>query len=309
MKKFFYIATLLLAGTFSAALAIDGIYFDRSLDELKTEYTNADSKFISVAGMSVHYRDQGQGPNLILLHGVNASLHTWESWVEVLSQNFRVISLDLPGFGLTGPDPLQRYRWKESAEFVNEFATGLGIDKYHLAGNSRGGAIALHVALLYPEKVNKLILIDAAGIPWEEPLPLALQLQGFPVIKQAATLITPKWFVNQSVASVYGDPNKIKSSTYTRYHDLLIRAGNREASSAVMEQTFDQELLYTQLPEIKHPTLIQWGEDDQWIRLKYGKRFHQLLPDSKLIVYPGVGHIPMEEIPQRSALDAKEFLL
>ena len=309
MTRKILLAGLILLLLIAIPLSIDGIYLDRHPDDLKSKYTSSESKFINVNGMNVHYRDQGQGPTLLLLHGVNASLHTWEGWVESLSSDFRVISLDLPGHGLTGPDPNEQYSWQQTAAFVVAFANQLKLDKFHLAGNSRGGAVAWQLALFYPHRVNKMILLDAAGIPWEDPLPLPLKMQLMPVSKHISTVLTPKWLVRQSVDSVYGDPDKITPEIYDRYHSLLLRKGNRRASSQVLAQTFDQEWFHSRLPEIQHPTLILWGTEDQWIQLKYGQRMHKLLPNSKMITYAGVGHIPMEEIPQQTALDAKRFLL
>ena len=307
-KRLGLLILLLLVGSIASALAYDGVYFDHDPEELKQRYANDESEFIEVNGVTIHFRDQGAGPTLLLLHGVNASLHTWDGWAQALADDFRVISLDLPGHGLTGPDPQRRYTWQETADLVVAFADLLELDQFHLAGNSRGGAIAWHLALDYPDRVHKLILLDSAGLPFEDPVPLALQLQMMPVAKDIASIVTPKWLVRDSVDSVYGNPTGIESSIYQRYHDLLLNQGNRRAASEIMQQTFEQDFRHERLSEINHPTLILWGENDQWIRLKYGERMHALMPNSTFKIYQGIGHVPMEEIPQQTAQDVLQFL-
>ncbi|MEO1712773.1 MAG: alpha/beta hydrolase, partial [Bacteroidota bacterium] len=150
---------------------------DRSLDELIPEYTYPDSKFVDIQGLKTHYRITGEGPNLLLLHGTASSLHTWEVWTERLKDDFRVISLDLPAFGLTGPNTDGIYDYAFYANFLEEFVQSQHLDSFYLAGNSLGGAIALQYTSQFPSKVRKLILLDPAGYPKEDrPDPLAFRL-------------------------------------------------------------------------------------------------------------------------------------
>ena len=127
---------------------------DISVLELKKTYANQYSKFIEINGMNVHYRDEGEGQAIVLLHGTGASLHTWDKWTEELKNNFRVIRLDLPAYGLTGPHPENKYSLPDYSSFLNSFVESIGVDNFILSGNSLGGAIAWYYASEYKNKVK-----------------------------------------------------------------------------------------------------------------------------------------------------------
>jgi pimeloyl-ACP methyl ester carboxylesterase len=276
--------------------------------ELAQQYAQPPSRFLDLEGLRVHYRDEGQGPVLVLLHGSNASLFTWEGWVRELSGRFRVITLDLPGHGLTGPDPKGRYTDTGMAEFLEAFRTQLGLEHFHLAGNSMGGAVAWHYALLHPARVDRLILVDAAGYPRNEPPPLVFRAMAAPVVGELLSLVTPRWVVERNVRAVYADPSRVTEPLVTRYHALLLREGNRTATRERIRLGRDDGM-WKRLGELRAPTLILWGAKDTWILSTYGQRFDQDIPDSQLIIYPDLGHVPMEEDPTRTAADVKRFLV
>ena len=291
-------AGLLLAITASQFRA------DIAVTELSAKYTNAASRFLTLQGMRVHYRDEGAGPTLVLLHGTASSLHTWEGWTQELQSNFRVVRLDLPGFGLTGPNATHDYSIPQYVSFLNAFADSLGLTNFHLAGNSLGGEIAWHFALAHPERVQSLVLIDAVGYPMTRK-PFAFKLARNPLTKFFTRWITPRSLVEQSVLDVYGDDDKVTDELVQRYFDLTCRAGNRAVFVARANMEFGLE--YDRIKQITAPTLIQWGEQDMWVPVADAHRFDADIADSKLIIYEGIGHIPMEEIPERTARDAKIF--
>lgn len=291
-------------------------FIDLSPAELSDRYANSSSKFIKLDGLqqgiTLHYRDEGisveedpDAPVLFLLHGIMASLHTWDGWVEELQNDFRIIRVDIPGFGLTGPYPDDVYNIERSTDMVNQLSDKLGIKSFSIAGNSMGGYISWNVALRYPEKVERLVLLDAAGYSFKKPLLLGL-IQ-MPVIKDSLSFITPKFIVTQTLNEVYGDASKVSDELIERYHQLMLREGNRTAVVSVLASmgNIDNSAIKT----LKVPTLIQWGEADLWIPLAHANNFKTEIEGSKLIVYPGVGHVPMEEIPQKTAQDARRFLL
>ena len=291
-------------------------FIDLSPAELNSRYANSSSKFIKLEGLqqgiTLHYRDEGisveedpDAPVLFLLHGIMASLHTWDGWVKTLKDDFRIIRVDIPGFGLTGPYPDDVYNIDRSTDMVNQLSDKLGIKSFSIAGNSMGGYISWNVALRYPEKVERLVLLDAAGYTFKKPMLLGL-IQ-MPVIKDSLSFITPKFIVTQTLNEVYGDASKISDELIERYHQLMLREGNRTAVVSVLASmgNIDNSAIKT----LKVPTLIQWGEADAWIPLAHAKNFKAEIEGSKLITYPGVGHVPMEEIPQKTAQDARRFLL
>ena len=287
------------------------INLDKPVKTLMPTYTNQASQFIDIDGMSVHYRIEGlqdaTAPTLLLLHGSNASLHTWEGWVAELGDQYRLVSIDLPGHGLTGPHPKKLYSWKDTAVFLKKFVTKLELNAFVLAGNSRGGAISWNYTILYPNDVSHLILIDSAGIPSDEEMPFMLKLQTLPVISTLSNYVTPLWVVAGTVDQVYGDQNRVTEEKVQLYIDMTLREGNRAANSYRLSQPWDLSLL-PKLSEITAPTLILWGEKDTWILPKFASIFKEKIPHASLIMYPDLGHVPMEEAPKRTADDVLAFI-
>lgn len=284
------------------------VRFGIPVSQLKKQYANDGSKFIQVMGMNVHYRDQGEGPVVVLVHGTSSSLHTWNVWTDSLKQDFRVIRMDLPGFGLTGPNPSGDYSMASYDHFLHAFLDSLGVGKISLAGNSLGGNIAWSYALEYPDQVEKLILIDASGYPRMSRLPFVFRLAKIPVLSKIITLVTPKFLVRKSLEEVYYDDSKITNSLVTRYYRLSLRKGNREALVQRLQQSAQDSSLYKRIPELKMPVLIMWGRQDQWLSLQKAYRFQDDIPQAQLVVFDKAGHVPMEEIPDRSVQVFEHFL-
>lgn len=298
------VAAIVLGALFLAAYRAD-----IPLSDLKIKYGNAASQYINVLGMPVHYRDEGSGPVLLLLHGTGASLHTWDGWIETLRHDFRIVRLDLPGFGLTGPNPTGDYRIGSYVNFVNEFATALNLGQFHVAGNSLGGRIAWNYALTHPDRVAKLILIDSAGYPRPEAVndSLIFRVARIPIVNWLFTVMTPRSLTENSLREVYGDPDKVTDELVDRYFELALRPGNRQA---FVERVLDaRDDLDGDHRKISQPTLIMWGMEDRWIPIADGRGFADDIAGSRLISFPGVGHIPMEELPGQSARTALTFLV
>ena len=268
-------------------------------------YTNKESKFIAIQGMNVHYRDEGTGHPLVLIHGTFSSLHTWNGWTTALKDRFRVIRMDIPAFGLTGPNANHDYSMNGYCAFLKEFLNALGVDSCYLAGNSLGGEIVWNFALRYPAIVKKAILIDAAGYS-KHKTPFVIKLARSP-LSSIFRNITPRFIVANSVYEVYGDDSKVSDLIIDRYYAMALREGNREA---VVERLKNVRVPnHDKLSTITIPVLVMWGEEDIWLSTEFARQFHKDLPNSELIIYPGAGHIPMEEIPELTARDARRFLL
>ncbi len=286
-------------------------FVDLDLETAKSRYANEESEFIQLEGLqqgiNLHYRDEGDAekPVLILLHGIMASLHTWDGWVDTLKNDFRIIRLDIPGFGLTGPYADGIYNIERSVDMIEQLTNKLDIESFFLAGNSMGGYISWNYAAAHPDKVKRLVLLDAAGYPFKPPM--MLELLRTPILKDSMAYMTPRFIVTQTLNEVYGDATKVNDVIVDRYHQLMLREGNRTAVVDVFASIAHVENDKVKL--LKLPTLIQWGEADEWIPLANASKFATDIEDAKTIIYPGVGHIPMEEIPQQSANDAKDFLL
>ena len=296
-----------------AGCIIMGYQSDIPLDTLKAEYAPSPSTFIEIEGLQVHYRDEGTAEKdsipLVLIHGTGASLHTWDKWVDTLKNDFRLIRLDLPAYGLTGPNASNEYPMDYYVSFLNLFLQKLGIQKCYIAGNSLGGALAWQYTLKYPRSVNKLILIDAAGYPMKsKSVPIAFRIARVPVLKSVLKFITPRFMAESSVKNVYVDDSKVTPELVDRYWELTLREGNRAAFVARLNQNTTMDDHWKNMHTIAIPVLIEWGKYDELIPVEIAQRFHRDLPNDTLIVYSNAGHVPMEEIPEQTAQDARVFL-
>jgi pimeloyl-ACP methyl ester carboxylesterase len=285
---------------------------DRSVAELSARWAQPPSQFIDVDGLSVHFRDQGPRDDLdpiVLLHGTSSSLHTWEGWVAELAKKHRVITLDLPGFALTGPFPDGDYHTEHYVQFMHDLLDQLGIARCVLGGNSFGGQIAWTTALSLPKRVDKLILVDAAGYPRASTsVPIGFRLAQMPVVSQLMRVTLPRALVVSSVRNVYGDPSKVTPLLVDRYYELTLRAGNRAALSARLRQSAASAAWVARIPELRLPTLILWGERDRLIPPQLAQRFHREISSSELVTFDDLGHVPQEEDPARTVAAAEAFL-
>ncbi|GAB3332107.1 alpha/beta hydrolase [Marivirga atlantica] len=284
---------------------------DIPLEELKAKYANEHSQFMPLNGMEVHYRDEGNKQDslpIILIHGTGASLHTFNDWAASLKENHRVIRMDLPAYGLTGPFPDGNYNIEHYVDFLNGFLNQLRIDQCIIAGNSLGGQIAWRYTAAYPDKVNKLILIDAAGYTIRsKSVPPAFKAARIPVIKNLFTYITPRSVAKASVENVYYDQSKVTEELVDRYFELTLRDGNRQAFVDRFSASYDTTAVDF-IKAIQQPTLVMWGKQDDLIPVYMAEQFHQDLPNDTLVILDKAGHVPMEEIPERSLEVVREFL-
>ena len=288
---------------------------DKSVKELE-QWQLANSEFIDIDGMQVHIVRSTKCANtdtaetIVLLHGTSASLHTWQGWTEALSAEYCVVSMDLPGFGLTGPfvNKTTEYTSANYASFVIEVLDKLNLDKVILAGNSLGGKIAWRMAALYPERVSKLILVNAVGYPaTPKSIPIGFRLASYPALKPILRNILPRNVVKKSIKSVYADDSQVDEMLVDRYYDLSLRAGNRSALSDRLRE-FDNVEDQAQIKQLALPTLIMWGAKDDLIPVENAELFHQDIPNSQLQIFDNLGHVPHEEDPVTSVAVVKAFL-
>ena len=278
------------------------------LKELIEKYTLQDSKFMDLYGIKIHYTDQGNGDVILLLHGVLSSLHTFNNWANKLSESHRVIRVDLPGFGLTGPWTDNEYSINRYTEFVKEFMDKLGINKFHIAGSSLGGWIAWEFAVAMEHRIDKMILINSAGYLNQGKYPWPFIIAKTPVLNQIFNFqLVPKFVARKILKEVIYDSRIISDELVNRYYDLSQRKGNMRAFKTIANLPFKQNT--DALKKISTPTLLLWGDNDAWISSKDVDSFKNDLQNAKAIIYKEVGHIPMEEIPEKSCKDALDFLL
>ena len=293
---------------------------DRPVETLVARWAPPPSEFIDLNGQLVHYRDVGPRADpapIVLLHGTSASLHTWEGWSKALRGQRRVISLDLPGFGLTGPfagdyptrwagQPL--YTADHYARFVLDLLDRLAVQRFVVAGNSLGGEVAWHIAAAAPQRVTQLVLVDAAGYRFTpEDVPLGWRIARLPVLGRVTEHFLPRPFVLQGLRAVYGNPAKIDEALIDRYYELTLRAGNRAALVQRL-QAWSPDEGVERVSGVVAPTLILWGGRDRLIPPALAKRFAADIPGSQLVVFDDLGHVPHEEDPLRTVAAVKAFL-
>ncbi|MES2713769.1 MAG: alpha/beta fold hydrolase [Pseudomonadota bacterium] len=293
-----------------AALIGLGIWLydpDKPRAALEAAYAPAPSQFIEVAGLRMHLRDTGprEAPPLLLLHGFGASLHSWEEWARMLEGRFRVIRIDLPGFGLTGPDTSGDYTDARSVTVLAALLDRLGVAQATVIGNSMGGRIAWRFAVAEPTRVARLVLIApdgfaSMGITYDRPVSVPLFVRILPY-----TLPMP--LMRQTLDATYGDPRRITGALATRYRDMLLAPGVRHAMIARLDQHIlpDPRPLLAQLTM---PVLLMWGARDQLIPVGHAQDYLAILPQASLATLPTLGHVPFEEDPALSLPPLEAFL-
>ncbi|MDP3154746.1 MAG: alpha/beta hydrolase [Archangium sp.] len=283
---------------------------DRPVESLTARWAPPPSQFVEVNGLRVHLRDVGPRDDalpIVLLHGTSASLHTWEGWVAALESKHRVISLDLPGFGLTGPFADGDESIQRTLQLLTSLLAQLKVERCVLAGNSYGGRLAWELAVARPELVHRLVLVDAAGYPRNSTsVPLGFRIAATPGLRRLAEVLLPRALIERSVQNVYGDPSKVTPGLVDRYFELTLRAGNRAALGRRIAQQREGET--AKLEALSTPTLILWGGQDRLIPPENAQRFHADLPHSTLIMFEALGHVPQEEDPAATVAEVVKFL-
>jgi len=293
-----------LLGSILVLLIVLGIVFyqkDQSPEEVYNKYALASSQQIAIGGVQLHYSDEGNrldSTPLLLIHGTSSSLRTWDGVTAQLKNQYRIIRFDLPGFGLTGPNPNHDYSTRYYNEVIDSLLKALQISRVLIVGNSLGGAIATQYAIYQPGKVRGLVLVDAAGLPPAKKTTGAIgfKLAQMPVINQLLTIITPRVLVKKSLQDAYGDTGKVTDSLTALYFDMLTREGNRKALVDRMRQGW-QVTDGNFLTKVEAPSLIVWGSKDRLIPVENAALFQQKIKNSQVHIWDNLGHVPMEEDP------------
>lgn len=316
MRKIASWAGWALAG--AAALGMAGCVAlhrpDLSYAQLETRYASAESRFVDLpSGVRLHYRDQGRtdGPTVLLVHGFGASLHTWEPWAAELADAYRVVSIDLPGFGLTRTPEDFELGTEAYVTAIEQAAEALRLERFAITGNSMGGAAAWSYTLAHPARVQALVLINSAGWPRDtrmrERTPLIFTLLSNPLGRALLRDMDPTSMVRSGLRSAFADDRQVTEQMVTRYVALSRAPGRRDQILDSPEPREDVDVP-GRLKAIRAPTLVMTGEADGVIPAAQSRRFAEAIPGAKLVLYPDVGHLPQEEIPARSAADLRSFL-
>ncbi len=280
---------------------------DANRAALEARYAAPPSSFVTLEGVRLHVRDTGprNGPPVLLLHGFGSSLHTWDQWAVLLEADRRVIRLDLPGFGLTGADPTGDYSDLRAVALLEGLLDRLGVAQADVVGSSMGGRIAWRFAAERPARVRRLVLMApdgfaSAGFTYDRPA-------GVPLLMRALPYTLPMPLLRGGVAPAYADPASLTDSALERYRDMMIAPGVRPA---ILDRMATHVLVPPEpfLRRVTAPTLLLWGASDRMVPAAHAADYARQLPDSRTVVLPGLGHVPMEEDPARALAPVTAFL-
>lgn len=303
MKKW----SIRLFATLLLVFAILGVYLhtpDIDAQVLKAKYNTPHSQYLLTPEANIHYTDQGpkDAKVLLLIRGSNSSLHTWVAAAEILDEKYRIVAVDLMGHGLTGPSTKRDYSAAANIKSINAVLDHLQIKNAVWVGNSMGGWLAWRGALANPERVSKLVIVDASGARTNEPIKpyIGAKLAANPIGKMILTSVTPKFLVAKSLEQSVADKSKMSDELVNRYWELLRYPGNRQG---VIDRnaTSREEDYWDKVGDIKAPTLIVWGDKDNVIPLSHSRAFNEKIKGSDLVVMKNNGHLPMEESPAEFA--------
>ena len=289
--------------------------------EVDAQYSNAEPQFLLMGnGARVHYRDQGKqdGVPLVLVHGAMASLHTWEPWVESLGSRYRIITLDLPAHGLTGAVPSGEYGADAFTQTIDAVVDKAGLDTFVLGGNSMGGGATWRYALENPQRVSAMVLVDSVPpTSWQGngedsdtrrsgPVGFSLLRQGW--FRAIAGALYPAPLIKQGLRAAYNNSPVVTDDLIDRYYELIMREGTRAAILGRTASYGETEAESSDLSLLTQPTLVIWGAQDSVIPVSAVEIFEATLPNVRTVIFDDLGHIPMEEDPQRTAAAVASFI-
>jgi hypothetical protein len=308
MSKFFNLGGVVLASILVSMGLLYGLWApDLTLSELKRRYGSESLHAVQVDGLAIHYKDTGprDAPVILLLHGFGSSLQTWDVWAAALQTRYRVIRLDLPGFGLTGPSPLHDYSEASDLATLTHFVDKLGVSSFSIIGHSMGGKMAWGLAAAAPDRVKALVLMAPDGFPAAQKI--GSKPYAMPSIMGVIKFSLPKFLVRQSIEPAFFDANALSDSLVDRYYDMLRAPGVR---AAILERS--NQTIYTdpvpRLKKIKAPTLLIWGEQDRLIPSSNAQSYADVLSASQTVLLPQLGHLIQEEQPEIGLAQVTEFL-
>ena len=295
-------------GTAILAIVMYGLWTpDLERAELEKRYVASSPQMLDVDGLQVHYKETGPqaAPALLLMHGFGSSLQAWDDWSLKLEQKYRVIRLDLPGFGLTGASPANDYSEEKDLAILTHFADKLGLEKFSIIGHSMGGKMAWTLAASQPERVQALVLMAPDGFP--EAKDFGTKPYEVPAVTGLIKYFLPKYLVRKSIEPAFAEADALSDARVNRYYDMLRAPGVR---AAILERS--NQTIYTdpvpRLKAIKAPTLLIWGEQDQMIPSTNAKSYASVLSNSTTVLVPKLGHLLQEEQPEKGLTAVMQFL-
>ena len=302
MKAFAMLAALLVSVSLWLAWTPD-----LARERLLQSYARAGTAQLMVGAQPYFIQDAGprDAPTLVLLHGFGASLQTWDAWSQALETQWRVVRIDVPAFGLTGPAVNNDYSDEADVARLLALLDHLGLQRVAVGGHSMGGRIAWNFAAAHPERVSHLVLVAPDGFP-DPRSTTEFTYQVSPWLG-LMKLSLPAWALKLGVAPAYGDEKLLTADTMRRYQDMMRAPGVRTALIERMRQSRNSDPV-PRLQSLKMPILLVWGDKDAFIPISNAQDYLNAIPHATLASIPLAGHVVHEEAPQPSVEAVKEFL-
>jgi pimeloyl-ACP methyl ester carboxylesterase len=300
------VALALYLGSMRAGL------WNPSYEDVKAEQAGAPSKFVQVGDVTVHYRDEGTGPVILMLHSSMTNLRIWDGWADQLKDHYRVVRLDWPPYGLS-VDPKPSTGSRGVAELVEGFIEKMKLNDITLVGSSSGATLATLYAANHPEKVRALAL---SALPLAAPPPTEVSAWTDLMVWTHENLVPnyyPRYFYKASLSQLYGTPSRLKPETVEWYYQTNNVAGGFARVRAYYQANLKglwKKGASGDAAKVAKPILLQWGDRDRvlpkYLADKAVKDFSAAKVE--LIHYPDVGHYPMLELPVETGRDLRAWL-
>ena len=282
------------------------VYRDIPATELEARYAGPASDFVTINGVRMHYRDEGSGPPVLLLHANFSNLIDWDPWVEALSDRYRVLRFDMTSHGLTGPDPTGDYTQQRTLALTEKFVDAMGLQRFVIGGTSMGGTVAIHYTAAHPERIERLVLLSPGSLEGREQK----RRGNVPRAAYVLKYIMPRALPEYMLRSGFGDPSRLPESLVDRWYDMWRREGQREAQLDRLSQ-YEPGDIEGIVRSIRVPVLLLWGEANTTAKFEQAAEFRELLEDAAsltFISYPGVGHMAVEEAGAPIGRDVRAWL-
>lgn len=280
-----------------------------SKDVVKQDFTQSHSHFYHWRGAEIHYVDEGQGETILMIHGFGGHHRNFQKLADALKDQYRVVRVDLPGFGLSDcpepADPAHPHFAKMYTDFMHDFIDTAGLDSMYVIGNSMGGMVAWNMAVAEPQKVKKLVLLASAGYDLDKTAK-GLMIIKYKSLANAFLRGLPLFMSESGAKRCYADESKVDEKEVKINNEITNREGNLKH---MLDMARDTDFPDTALiQQVKCPTLIIWGKQDKIINVEHAARFKRDIPNSKLIYYDPCGHVPMIERTEDVKRDFLEFV-
>jgi len=297
-------------GVALAALFMIGalVYRDTPAAEVEAKWAKPPSQFIMIDGVRMHYRDEGEGPVVVLLHANYSSLFMWEPWVAALRDRYRVVRVDLPAHGLTGPEPNGNYTLERIQSLFEQFVDARGLTRFTVVGTSIGGTVAMRYTADHPDRVERLVLISPGSL--EPRVRGRTTPANVPKIADVLGYILPKSFTRFMLTNDYGDPARVSEAVVDEWYEMWMREGNRLAMINLLRQ-YVSGGVEDKIRAVSVPVLLIWGEKNKRVPLALAYETRDLLvrsPEVRLEVLPGIGHMLVQEAPEESSALIRRYL-